>query len=62
MVCCLQDKAVMDVPTIGPITGYTAGLLWKGFESVSQVSFRNRILVVGDWVRAKLFGRDISSV
>jgi NADH:ubiquinone reductase (non-electrogenic) len=56
------DKAVMDVPSVGPITGFTAGLLWKGFETYSQVSFRNQCLVALDWLRTKIFGRDISRV
>lgn len=56
------DKAVMDIPKMGPITGWTAGLLWRGFETYSQISFRNQSLVALDWVRTKLFGRDISRV
>ena len=39
-----------------------AGLLWRGFETYSQISFRNQSLVALDWVRTKLFGRDISRV
>ncbi|KAK9812482.1 hypothetical protein WJX73_003352 [Symbiochloris irregularis] len=55
-----RDKAVMDVPGIQPLTGFAAGLLWKGYETYSQISIRNMLLVAGDWVRTKLFGRDIS--
>ena len=29
------DKAVMDVPGIQPITGFAAGLLWKGVPPLS---------------------------
>ncbi|KAK9914887.1 hypothetical protein WJX75_001929 [Coccomyxa subellipsoidea] len=57
-----RDKAVMDVPQVGPIFGYTAGVMWKGFETYSQISLRNILLVSSDWVRTKLFGRDISRV
>ncbi|KAL3146637.1 tubulin alpha 1 [Trebouxia sp. C0010 RCD-2024] len=56
------DKAVMDIPKMGPVTGWTAGLLWRGFETYSQISFRNQSLVAVDWVRTKIFGRDISRV
>lgn len=56
------DKAVMDIPTIGPIFGYGAGIAWKSFETLSQVSFRNQCLVLTDWLRTKIFGRDISRV
>jgi NADH:ubiquinone reductase (non-electrogenic) len=38
------------------------GVLWKGFETYSQISLRNILLVSSDWVRTKLFGRDISRV
>lgn len=56
------DRAVMDVPTVGPLMGLTAGLVWRGFETWSQISFRNRVLVASDWARTKLFGRDTSRV
>lgn len=39
-----------------------AGVMWKGFETYSQISLRNIFLVASDWVRTKLFGRDISKV
>lgn len=57
-----SDRAVMDVPNVGPITGTAAGLLWKGFETWSQISWRNQFLVALDWGRTKVFGRDISRV
>ncbi|KAI3439031.1 hypothetical protein D9Q98_001441 [Chlorella vulgaris] len=56
------NRAVMDVPNVGPLMGLTAGLVWRGFETWSQISFRNQILVATDWVRTKLFGRDTSRV
>ena len=37
------DRAVMDVPKVGPLMGITAGLVWRGFETWSQISFRNRV-------------------
>ena len=55
-----QDKAVMDIPAIGPVMGAGAGLGWKAFETYSQFSLRNRALVFTDWLRSKVFGRDIS--
>ncbi len=36
--------------------------MWKGFETYSQISFRNIFLVSLDWIRTKIFGRDISRV
>lgn len=57
-----SDRAVFDLPIVGPLTGLGAGYLWKSYESYAQFSWRNRILVTLDWVRSKLFGRDISRV
>eukprot|EP00882_Tetradesmus_deserticola_P003879 GHRQ01004103.1.p1 GENE.GHRQ01004103.1~~GHRQ01004103.1.p1 ORF type:complete len:615 (+),score=301.43 GHRQ01004103.1:630-2474(+) len=56
------DKAVMDIPKLGPIFGTEAGILWRGYETFAQISLRNQVLVLDNWVRTKLFGRDISSV
>ena len=28
--------------------------------ALSQVSFRNRVLILFDWIKAKVFGRDLS--
>lgn len=33
----------MDVPNVGPLMGLTAGLVWRGFETWSQISFRNQV-------------------
>ncbi len=38
----------MDVPKVGPLMGITAGLVWRGFETWSQISFRNRVSAVGN--------------
>eukprot|EP01026_Neomeris_dumetosa_P041563 TRINITY_DN3446_c0_g1_i2.p1 TRINITY_DN3446_c0_g1~~TRINITY_DN3446_c0_g1_i2.p1 ORF type:complete len:611 (-),score=102.29 TRINITY_DN3446_c0_g1_i2:138-1970(-) len=56
------DRAVIDAPQVGPILGFGAGLVWKGFETYSQFSLKNKVLVALDWVRTKAFGRDISRV
>ena len=56
------DRAVMDVPLIGPVMGLFAGYAWRGFETFSQISFRNQCLVTIDWARTKVFGRDTSRV
>ncbi|GAB4815644.1 hypothetical protein N2152v2_002690 [Parachlorella kessleri] len=56
------DHAVLDIPVLGLFLGPAAGLIWKGFETFSQISFRNQVLVATDWARAKIFGRDTSRV
>jgi len=34
-------------------------LLWRGIYWFKQVSWRNRVLIAVDWVKARFFGRDI---
>jgi NADH:ubiquinone reductase (non-electrogenic) len=57
-----SDSAVADIPGIQILKGLLAGLVWKGFETVSQISLRNQVLVSGDLLRTKLFGRDLSRI
>ncbi len=57
-----SDSAVADIPGVSILKGFLAGLVWKSFETMSQVSLRNQVLVAGDLLRAKLFGRDLSRV
>mmetsp|Transcript_30920 Transcript_30920/g.100672 ORF Transcript_30920/g.100672 Transcript_30920/m.100672 type:complete len:581 (-) Transcript_30920:91-1833(-) len=57
-----NDAGVLDIPGFTILRGFSAGLIWRGFETVSQLTLRNRLLVAGDFIRSKLFGRDISSV
>ncbi|GIL60516.1 hypothetical protein Vafri_15069 [Volvox africanus] len=42
------------------ITGTLAFALWKSVYITKQVSLRNRILILFDWMKARVFGRDIS--
>ena len=56
------DAAVLDIPGMGVIRGLAAGFIWKSFETFSQFSIRNQILVLSDLVRAKVFGRDTSAI
>jgi len=57
-----QDRAVLDAPIVGSLFGLGVGYLWKGYETYGQISWRNRVLVSMDWLRAKIFGRDISRI
>ena len=49
-------------PQLGAVNGFMVGLLWKGFESYNQQSKRNTVLVSWDYLKTKLFGRDVSSI
>ena len=40
--------------------GRAAFGLWRSVYISKQVSPRNRLLVIGDWVRTRVFGRDIT--
>lgn len=57
-----KDSAVADIPGVAIVKGVAAGLIWKSFETVSQVSPRNIFLVASDMIRTKIFGRDISRI
>lgn len=59
------DKAVFDLPVGGDrgvLHGLAIGHLWKGMETLMQVSSRNMSMVFFDWVRTKIFGRNMSDV
>eukprot|EP00873_Tetraselmis_striata_P022252 jgi/Tetstr1/442516/TSEL_030614.t1 len=57
-----NDRAVIDAPFLGGLFGLGIGAVWKGFETASQFSLRNRVLVAADWLRAKILGRDTSDL
>lgn len=58
------DKAVLELAMQGKeqtaFTGMLCGLAWKGMETWMQISIRNKYLVSRDWVKCKIFGRDIT--
>eukprot|EP00752_Nemacystus_decipiens_P007861 g7023.t1 len=41
-------------------TGATGYLLWRSIYLSKQVSWRNRLLVGTDWLKTRIFGRDIT--
>mmetsp|Transcript_31778 Transcript_31778/g.123292 ORF Transcript_31778/g.123292 Transcript_31778/m.123292 type:complete len:255 (+) Transcript_31778:1389-2153(+) len=45
-----------------PINGRGAFYLWRSFYLTEMVTLRTKILLAFDWLRSKLFGRDISRV
>ncbi|KAK4529179.1 hypothetical protein CCYA_CCYA01G0036 [Cyanidiococcus yangmingshanensis] len=42
------------------LSGTLTYLIWRSVYAVKQVSMRNRILITFDWIKASIFGRDIS--
>jgi NADH dehydrogenase FAD-containing subunit len=55
---------VATAPNAEPIkgTGKVGNALWKSVYISKQVSWRNRFMVVNDWLRRRLFGRDITRI
>ncbi|KAJ3140370.1 NADH:ubiquinone oxidoreductase [Physocladia obscura] len=54
------DKAVADLPAGIQLSGETTYYFWRSAYLSELFSLRNRVLVGFDWVKCKLFGRDIS--
>jgi NADH:ubiquinone reductase (non-electrogenic) len=42
------------------VTGFLGRELWKGIYLWKQVSLRIRIMGVSDWMKRRVFGRDIT--
>ena len=40
--------------------GLAGWILWRSVYLTKQVAFRNRVLVLFDWVKSRVFGRDIA--
>lgn len=58
-----NEKALVSAEVLDgqlDIAGAFAFLLWRSVYITKQVSFRNRVLILFDWFKAKLFGRDLS--
>jgi len=55
----LSQVQLGDVPILS-VAGSVSYLLWRSVYLVKQVATRNRILVTFDWLKSKLFGRDVT--
>jgi len=53
-------RALADLPNVKG-KGFTAFLFWRSAYLTRLVSLKNKILVLFDWIKASIFGRDISS-
>lgn len=52
-------RALADLPNV-KAHGFAAYLFWRSAYLTRLVSFKNKILVLFDWIKTSLFGRDIS--
>ncbi|EPS94333.1 FAD/NAD-binding domain-containing protein [Fomitopsis schrenkii] len=58
-----SDKAIAEVPFFnGNLStgGVATFLFWRSAYLSTLFSLRNRVLVANDWMKVKLFGRDVS--
>jgi len=58
-----SDKAIADLPFLnGNLAsgGVATFLFWRSAYVSNLFSLRNRVLVINDWLKVKLFGRDVS--
>lgn len=60
-----SDKAVADLTFWGAATNFASGgsltyLFWRSAYISMCFSTRNRLLVIMDWLKVKVFGRDVS--
>jgi NADH:ubiquinone reductase (non-electrogenic) len=56
-----DNEAIADFgPDSGKHAGFSTWLLWRSVYMSKLLSVRNRFLVASDWLRASVFGRDIS--
>jgi len=53
-------KALADTPQFKG-TGFKTFILWRSAYLTKLVSFKNKLLVVFDWTKTFLFGRDVSN-
>jgi NADH:ubiquinone reductase (non-electrogenic) len=53
------NRAVADLPGVKG-SGFLTFLFWRSVYLSKLVSFRNRILVLFDWVKSHVLGRDLS--
>jgi NADH:ubiquinone reductase (non-electrogenic) len=54
-----NNKGLAETPA-GGLRGWMAWIMWRWVYLTKLVSLRNKVLVVFDWLKARLFGRDLS--
>jgi len=55
-----QNAIMSNLPGMNRITGYTTFFGWRFTYWFLQLSLRNRYMLLTDWVRTLLFGRDLT--
>jgi len=57
-----DNRAVLQVPIFGTLSGWWTMWLWRAAYASDCASMRTKLLVVGDWLKAYVFGRDSSRI
>jgi len=57
-----SEQASLELPGDYVMSGVGTMMLWYGVYFSNQVSWRNKFLVVGDWFKKSVWGRDSSRV
>jgi NADH:ubiquinone reductase (non-electrogenic) len=55
-----DNKALADTPQIKG-SGFLTFIFWRSAYLTKLVSFKNKLLVIFDWIKTFLFGRDVSN-
>jgi NADH:ubiquinone reductase (non-electrogenic) len=54
-----SNRALADLPQVKG-RGFSTWIFWRSAYLTKLVSWKNKILVVFDWMKAFIFGRDSS--
>ncbi|MBC8042631.1 MAG: FAD-dependent oxidoreductase [Rhizobacter sp.] len=54
-----DEKALADLP-VAKSSGFATWIFWRSAYLTRLVSLKNKVLVLFDWCKAALFGRDVS--
>ena len=57
-----DNRAVLELPIIGTFKGLAAMWLWRAAYTNECVGMRMKILVLFDWLKSAIFGRDTSRI
>ena len=53
-------KPILDLFKLKPLSGRGAAYLWKSFYFTEMFTGRTKTLLAFDWLRNRVYGRDIS--
>ena len=56
------ESAVLELPFFGTFTNFATIWLWRGAYLNQAVSWRMKVLIGLDWMKAHVFGRDTSEI